>query len=73
VSGFWDEVKSFLHIDAIQGAISSVAGKGSGFFGSSSTRTYNTYNTYNQTNNSPKALSRLEIYRQTNNQLKHAF
>ena len=73
VSGFWDEVKSFLHIDAIQGAISSVTGKGSGFFGSSSTRTYNTYNTYNQTNNSPKALYRLEIYRQTNNQLKHAF
>lgn len=73
VSGFWDEVKSFLHIDAIQGAISSVTGKASGFFGSSSTRTYNTYNTYNQTNNSPKALSRLEIYRQTNNQLKHAF
>ena len=73
VSGFWDEVKSFLHIDAIQGAISSVTNKGSGFFGSSSTRTYNTYNTYNQTNNSPKALSRLEIYRQTNNQLKHAF
>ena len=73
VSGFWDEVKSFLHIDAIQGAISSVTGKANGFFGSSSTRTYNTYNTYNQTNNSPKALSRLEIYRQTNNQLKHAF
>ena len=73
MSGFWDEVKSFLHIDAIQGAISSVVGKGSRFFGSSSTRTYNTYNTYNQTNNSPKALSRLEIYRQTNNQLKHAF
>lgn len=73
VSGFWDEVKSFLHIDAIQGAISGVTGKASGFFGSSSTRTYNTYNTYNQTNNSPKALSRLEIYRQTNNQLKHAF
>lgn len=73
VSGFWDEVKSFLHIDAIQGAISSVTGKASGFFGNSSTRTYNTYNTYNQTNNSPKALSRLEIYRQTNNQLKHAF
>ena len=73
ISGFWNEVKSFLHIDAIQGAISSVTGKGSGFFGSSSTRTYNTYNTYNQTNNSPKALSRLEIYRQTNNQLKHAF
>lgn len=73
VSGFWGEVKSFLHIDDIQGAISSVTGKASGFFGSSSTRTYNTYNTYNQTNNSPKALSRLEIYRQTNNQLKHAF
>lgn len=73
VSGFWNEVKSFLHIDAIQGAISSVTGKASGFFGNSSTRTYNTYNTYNQTNNSPKALSRLEIYRQTNNQLKHAF
>lgn len=28
----------------------------------------NTYNTFNQTNNSPKALSRLEIYRQTRNQ-----
>ena len=51
VSGFWGEVKSFLHIDDIQGAISSVTGKASGFFGSSSTRTYNTYNTYNQTNN----------------------
>ena len=73
VSGFWGEVKNFLHIDGIQGAISSVTGKANGFFGSSSTRTYNTYNTYNQTNNSPKALSRLEIYRQTNNQLKHAF
>ena len=73
ISGFRDEVKSFLHIDDIQGAISSVTGKANGFFGSSSTRTYNTYNTYNQTNNSPKALSRLEIYRQTNNQLKHAF
>ena len=73
VSGFWGEVKNFLHIDDIQGAISSVTGKANGFFGSSSTRTYNTYNTYNQTNNSPKALSRLEIYRQTNNQLKHAF
>ena len=73
ISGFWDEVKSFFHIDDIQGAISSVTGKANGFFGSSSSRTYNTYNTYNQTNNSPKALSRLEIYRQTNNQLKHAF
>jgi TP901 family phage tail tape measure protein len=28
--------------------------------------------TFNQTNNSPKALSRLEIYRQTQNQLKFA-
>ena len=30
-----------------------------------------TYNFY-QTNNSPKALSRLDIYRQTNNQLRYA-
>lgn len=32
----------------------------------------NTYNTFNQTNNSPKALSRLDIYRQTRNQLSFA-
>lgn len=33
----------------------------------------NTYNyTFNQTNNSPKALDRLEIYRQTQNQLNFA-
>lgn len=32
----------------------------------------NTYNTFNQTNNSPKALSRLEIYRQTRNQFNFA-
>ena len=33
----------------------------------------NTYNyTFNQTNNSPKALDRLEIYRQTQNQLNLA-
>lgn len=32
----------------------------------------NTYNTFNQTNNSPKALSRLEIYRQTRNQFDFA-
>lgn len=32
----------------------------------------NTYNTFNQTNNSPKALSRLEIYRQTRNQFAFA-
>ena len=33
----------------------------------------NTYNyEYNQTNNSPKALSRLEIYRQTKNQIQFA-
>jgi hypothetical protein len=31
----------------------------------------NTYNFY-QTNNSPKSLSRLEIYRQTRNQLNFA-
>ena len=32
-------------------------------------RTVNNYYNFNQTNNSPKALSRLEIYRQTKNQL----
>ena len=32
----------------------------------------NTYNTFNQTNNSPKALNRLEIYRQTKNQFSFA-
>lgn len=32
----------------------------------------NTYNTFNQTNNSPKALNRLEIYRQTRNQFRFA-
>ena len=31
----------------------------------------NTYNFY-QTNNSPKALSRLDIYRQSKNALRHA-
>lgn len=36
-----------------------------------STSTNNTY-TFNQYNNSPKALSRLEIYRQTRNQLNFA-
>lgn len=35
------------------------------------TSTVNNYN-FNQTNNSPKALSRLEIYRQTKNQLQFA-
>ena len=35
------------------------------------TSTINNYN-FNQTNNSPKALSRLEIYRQTKNQLQFA-
>lgn len=43
-----------------------VIGKGKG-----STGTTSTYNFY-QTNNSPKALSRLEIYRQTRNQLNFA-
>ena len=43
------------------GALNSSGGGGGGVVN-------NTYNTFNQTNNSPKALSRLEIYRQTRNQ-----
>lgn len=40
----------------------------SGSYGSGSTsKNVTNYYTFNQTNNSPKALSRLEIYRQTNN------
>lgn len=35
-------------------------------------QTNNTYNNFYQTNNSPKPLSRLEIYRQTKNQLNFA-
>lgn len=41
---------------------------GNNFSGGTTTNTYNFY----QTNNSPKALSRLEIYRQTRNQLNFA-
>ncbi len=41
----------------------------SGLFAGHQSRTVNNYYNFNQTNNSPKALSRLEIYRQTKNQL----
>lgn len=40
--------------------------------GGSSEKIVNNNYTFNQTNNSPKALSRLEIYRQTKNQLAFA-
>lgn len=37
--------------------------------GTTNTSTTNNYYSFNQTNNSPKSLSRLEIYRQTRNQI----
>ena len=37
--------------------------------GSGTTMSGNQYYYFNQTNNSPKALSRLDIYRQTRNQI----
>ncbi len=54
----------------LKSAMDSVKSDGtlSGSYGSGSTSKNVTNNyTFNQTNNSPKALSRLEIYRQTNN------
>ena len=55
----------------LKSAMDSVKSDGtlSGSYGSGSTskNVTNNYTTFNQTNNSPKALSRLEIYRQTNN------
>lgn len=54
----------------------NVASATSGGVGSTTMNTTNnnavTYNTFNQYNSSPKALSRLEIYRQTQRQLKLA-
>lgn len=49
---------------------SGMAGVRNGISGSGGTN--NTTYTFNQYNNSPKALSRLEIYRQTKNQLNFA-
>jgi hypothetical protein len=48
-----------------------VALNGEGLLGGSGKVINNNY-TFNQTNNSPKPLSRLEIYRQTKNQLNFA-
>ncbi len=50
----------------LEDAVGGVAGTGSG-----SSTTTNTYN-FTQNNTSPKALSRLELYRQTKNQLDFA-
>ena len=56
----------------IKGVASNIADEiktsGSGGVGGMSGGVTNNYN-FNQTNNSPKALSRLEIYRQTKNQM----
>lgn len=48
-----------------------VSGSAFGTANAENKETNNTY-TFNQYNNSPKALSRLEIYRQTRNQLNFA-
>ena len=56
----------------IKGVASNIANElktsGSGGVGGIGGGVTNNYN-FNQTNNSPKALSRLEIYRQTKNQM----
>lgn len=56
---------------AISGSISNVKGglKNTSGFGSAGGNVVNNY-TFNQTNNSPKTLSRIEIYRQTKNQIR---
>ena len=61
-----EEAKKAI-LSALPTDLKSNAGKG---FTSGST--YVTNNNFYQTNNSPKALSRLEIYRQTKNQLAFA-
>ena len=58
--------------DEIKGRLGSVTGRLRGSIRSAYERiapTVNRITNFYQTNNSPKALSRLEIYRQTRNQL----
>ena len=60
--------KTMIPIENMQANIQTgVPAYGSG--GTTNTSTTNNYYSFNQTNNSPKSLSRLEIYRQTKNQI----
>ena len=69
-----DEMSTGIDVPTVNG-ISSVKAAGSKIGRTAGTvmggQVINNY-TYNQYNNSPKALSRLEIYRQTKNQLNFA-
>lgn len=56
-------------IKSMKNSLSGVVGATSGSLQSASGGIVNNY-TFNQTNNSPKSLSRLEIYRQTKNQFR---
>lgn len=56
-------------IKGMKNSLSGVVGATSGSLQSASGGIVNNY-TFNQTNNSPKSLSRLEIYRQTKNQFR---
>ena len=65
---FKDDVN--LALNTAKGSISgSIGGSSSGVSASNSGNTTNVVNNFYQTNNSPKALSQLEIYRQTHNLL----
>lgn len=61
-------------VDSANSSISGIRGGMSSSYGNNNTSVNNNTATYNfyQTNNSPKALSRLEIYRQGKNLLKFA-
>lgn len=60
--------KTMVPLDGMRANVNAgVPAYGSG--GNSHTSTTNNYYSFNQTNNSPKSLSRLEIYRQTKNQI----
>ena len=71
VSGVAEAMKLTMQTD-LQYSLSGISGAAGGNSGGTVNNYYTTDNsrTVNQTNNSPKALSRLEIYRQTRNALK---
>lgn len=72
-----EEMENGINAPTINGFKSSMAAtrnavKNNNIPNTINNRTTNVYNTFNQNNYSPKALSRLDIYRQTRNQLNFA-